>query len=108
MIQADIEIINKLGLHARATAKLIALTSTFRCNIKITKGTRTVDGKNMMVSLDIRTIAVDAREFLGVFPGRLVGDGQGTVLQCTFEGEDEEKAHQSVVELFNRRFDEGE
>ncbi|HMX99347.1 MAG TPA: HPr family phosphocarrier protein [Agitococcus sp.] len=89
MIQADIEIINKLGLHARATAKLIALTSTFRCNIKITKGTRTVDGKNMM----------------GVL---MLGAGKGTVLQCTFAGEDEEKAHQSVVELFNRRFDEGE
>ncbi len=89
MIQADIEIINKLGLHARATAKLIALTSAFRCNIKITKGTRTVDGKNMM----------------GVL---MLGAGKGTVLQCTFEGEDEEKAHQSVVELFNRRFDEGE
>ena len=89
MIHADIEIINKLGLHARATAKLIALTSTFRCNIKITKGTRTVDGKNMM----------------GVL---MLGAGKGTVLQCTFDGEDEQQAQQAIIDLFNRRFDEGQ
>lgn len=89
MIQADIEIINKLGLHARATAKLIALSSTFRCNIKITKGSRTVDGKNMM----------------GVL---MLGAGKGTILQCSFDGEDEQQAHQAVVDLFNRRFDEGQ
>ena len=89
MIQVDIEIINKLGLHARATAKLIALTSTFRCNIKITKGTRTVDGKNMM----------------GVL---MLGAGKGTVLQCTFDGEDEQQAQQAIIDLFNRRFDEGQ
>jgi len=89
MIHADIEIINKLGLHARATAKLIALTSTFRCNIKITKGTRTVDGKNMM----------------GVL---MLGAGKGTVLQCTFDGEDEQQAQQAMIDLFNRRFDEGQ
>ena len=89
MIQADIEIINKLGLHARATAKLIALSSAFRCNIKITKGTRTVDGKNMM----------------GVL---MLGAGKGTILQCSFDGEDEQQAHQAIVDLFNRRFDEGQ
>ena len=89
MIQADIEIINKLGLHARATAKLIALTSTFRCNIKITKGTRTVDGKNMM----------------GVL---MLGAGKGTILQCSFDGEDEQQAQQAIIDLFNRRFDEGQ
>ena len=89
MIQADIEIINKLGLHARATAKLIALSSTFRCNIKITKGTRTVDGKNMM----------------GVL---MLGAGKGTILQCSFDGEDEQQAYQAIVDLFNRRFDESQ
>jgi phosphotransferase system HPr (HPr) family protein len=45
MIQADICIINKLGLHARATAKLISLTSSFDCNIKISKGTKTLMAK---------------------------------------------------------------
>jgi phosphotransferase system HPr (HPr) family protein len=45
MIQADICIINKLGLHARATAKLISLTSSFSCNIKISKGTKTLMAK---------------------------------------------------------------
>lgn len=89
MIQADIEIINKLGLHARATAKLIALTSSFQCQIKITKGSRTVDGKNMM----------------GVL---MLGAGKGTILNCSFDGTDETKAHLAVIDLFNRRFDEGQ
>ena len=67
MIQADICIINKLGLHARATAKLISLTSSFDCNIKISKGTKTIDGKNMMAVL-------------------MLGAGKGTTLNFSFEG----------------------
>ena len=51
------------------------------------------------------SVEVDGKNMMGVL---MLGAGKGTVLQCTFEGEDEEKAHQSVVELFNRRFDEGE
>ena len=49
MIDTEICIINKLGLHARATAKLVSLTSSFRSTIRITKGAKTVDAKNMMV-----------------------------------------------------------
>ena len=89
MIQADICIINKLGLHARATAKLISLTSSFNCSIKISKGTKTIDGKNMMAVL-------------------MLGAGKGTTLNFVIEGADEVKAHDAIVDLFNRRFDEGE
>lgn len=89
MIQADICITNKLGLHARATAKLISLANTFSANIKISKGTKTIDGKNMMAVL-------------------MLGAGKGTTLNFCFDGEDESKAHQAIVDLFNRRFDEGE
>ena len=89
MIQADICIINKLGLHARATAKLISLTSSFDCNIKISKGTKTIDGKNMMAVL-------------------MLGAGKGTTLRLMIEGDDDALAHQAIVDLFNRRFDEGE
>jgi phosphocarrier protein NPr len=89
MIDTDICIINKLGLHARATAKLVALTSSFRSTIRITKGTKTVDAKNMM----------------GVL---MLGAGKGTTLRLAIEGDDADLAYQAIVNLFNRRFDEAE
>lgn len=89
MIDTEICIINKLGLHARATAKLIALTSSFRSSIRITKGAKTVDAKNMM----------------GVL---MLGAGKGTTLGLIIDGDDAETAHKAIVDLFNRRFDEAE
>ena len=89
MIQAEISVINKLGLHARATAKLITLTNTFVSTIKMTKGSKSVDAKNMMAVL-------------------MLGAGKGTVLQFTIEGDDEAQALAAISDLFNRRFDEGE
>jgi phosphocarrier protein NPr len=89
MIDTEICIINKLGLHARATAKLVTLTSSFRSTIRISKGTKTVDAKNMMGIL-------------------MLGAGKGTTLRLMIEGDDEADAHQAIVDLFNRRFDEGE
>jgi phosphocarrier protein NPr len=89
MIDTEICIINKLGLHARATAKLVTLTSSFRSTIRISKGTKTVDAKNMMGIL-------------------MLGAGKGTTLRLMIEGEDDALAHQAIVDLFNRRFDEGE
>jgi len=38
----------------------------------------------------------------------MLGAGKGTVLQCTFDGEDEQQAQQAMIDLFNRRFDEGQ
>lgn len=89
MINTEVCIINKLGLHARATAKLVALATTFRSTIKLTKGSRTVDAKNMM----------------GVL---MLGAGKGTTLGLVIDGDDADAAHQAIVALFNRRFDEGE
>ncbi len=89
MIDTEICIINKLGLHARATAKLIALTNSYRSSIRICKGTKTVDAKNMM----------------GVL---MLGAGKGTTLGLVIEGDDAEAAHRAIVDLFNRRFDEAE
>jgi len=88
MIDTDICIINKLGLHARATAKLIGLTSTFRSSIRLTKGSKTVDAKNMM----------------GVL---MLGAGKGTTLRLQIEGDDADEAYKAIVDLFNRYFDEG-
>ena len=48
MIKKKIKIINKLGLHARASSKLTELANKFKCEIKIKKGNEEADAKNMM------------------------------------------------------------
>ncbi len=89
MIETEILVINKLGLHARATAKLVTLTSGFKSTIKLGKGARLIDAKNMMQVM-------------------LLGAGKGTPLKLVIEGEDEHAAHDAIQQLFQRRFDEAE
>lgn len=89
MIQTDITVCNKLGLHARATAKLVSLAMSFRSNIKLGKGSRLVDAKNMMAVL-------------------MLGAGKGTVLSLHIDGEDEQEALSALTSLFARFFDEAE
>jgi phosphotransferase system HPr (HPr) family protein len=89
MIETEILVINKLGLHARATAKLVTLTSGFKSTIKLGKGARLIDAKNMMQVM-------------------LLGAGKGTPLKLVIEGEDEQAAHDAIQQLFQRRFDEAE
>ncbi len=48
MITKQLTIINKLGLHARAAAKMATLTNTFNCRIKVTANSKNVDGKSVM------------------------------------------------------------
>lgn len=48
MIKSDIRIINKLGLHARASAKLTKLAGSFPCDVWISRGERRVNGKSIM------------------------------------------------------------
>ena len=48
MIDTTVDVINKLGLHARASGKLIEVTTKFRCSIQIGKGEKLVDAKNIM------------------------------------------------------------
>ena len=89
MKSSDIEIINKLGLHARAAAKLVKLCSEFASQIEIGKPGRMVNGKSIM----------------GIM---MLAAGKGTVLTITAEGDDEDAAHDALVELINNRFDEDE
>lgn len=90
MIDTEITVINKLGLHARATAKLVTLTSTFKSSIRVAKsGGKLVDAKNMMQVM-------------------LLGAGKGITLQICIEGEDEAAALEAIQALFARRFDEAE
>lgn len=89
MLTAHLEIINKLGLHARAAAKFVATTGAFGCDIRVIKDGKTVDGKSIM----------------GVM---MLAAAKGTVLEIHFDGEDEQEALHALSNLIANRFDEGE
>ena len=87
MIERDLTVSNRLGLHARATAKLVQVLSGFRSNATLTAKGREVNAKSIM----------------GVM---LLAAGQGTNVKLRVEGEDETSAVDAVIALFDRRFDE--
>ncbi|MCP4597271.1 HPr family phosphocarrier protein [Neptuniibacter sp.] len=89
MQEKEILIINKLGLHARAAAKLIGVTSRFSADIKLGKDGREVDGKSIMSVM-------------------MLAASKGTTLSITTDGSDEENAMLAIEELINNRFDEDE
>ena len=84
-----ITIINKLGLHARAAAKLVTLASQYQCKIELQRNQRTVNGKSIMAVM-------------------LLAASKGTELEVRTDGEDEAVAMDSILELINNRFDESE
>ncbi len=88
MIERDIEIVNRLGLHARAAAKLVHTAGGFRSRITLVR-----DGEE-----------VDAKSILGIL---LLAASQGNHLLLRCEGEDEEAAMATIVALFADRFGEG-
>ena len=87
MIRRELLISNRLGLHARATAKLVQLLSGFRANATLMAKGREVNAKSIM----------------GVM---LLAAGQGTPVTVRVDGEDEAAALDAVAALFDRRFDE--
>ena len=87
MVTRDIEIRNKLGLHARAAAKLVHTAARFRSDIKIRKGDEEVDGKSI----------------LGIL---LLAAGRGSMVTVKADGADEGEALDAVQELIDRKFDE--
>ncbi len=89
MLEKQILIINKLGLHARAAAKLIGVTSRFSCNIQIVKEGREVDAKSIMSVM-------------------MLAASKGTELTIKTEGEDQQEAMNAIEALINNRFDEEE
>jgi len=88
MINEKITIINQLGLHARAAAKLVSLASKFSSEVNITSGTKIVNTKSIM----------------GVM---MLAAAKGTELGLTIEGSDEEQARDAIVGLINDYFGEG-
>ncbi|HVR41336.1 MAG TPA: HPr family phosphocarrier protein [Thermoanaerobaculia bacterium] len=87
MTSRDIEIKNKLGLHARAAAKLVHVAAKFRANIKIRKGEEEVDGKSI----------------LGIL---LLAAGRGSTINVKADGEDEREALDAIEKLIDAKFDE--
>jgi phosphocarrier protein len=89
MQQREIEIINKLGLHARAAARLVTLAQTYSAEIHVARNGQKVNGKSIM----------------GVM---MLAAARGSIIEITTDGEDEQEAMQALVELINNRFDEDE
>jgi len=88
MLERTLPVTNRLGLHARATAKLVQLLSGFRSS----------------ATLAARGREVNAKSIMGVM---LLAAGQGTPVKLRVEGEDEIAAADAVIDLFERLFDEG-
>ncbi len=89
MIDTTVDVINKLGLHARASGKLIEVTTKYRCNIQLGKNKELIDAKNIMSLL-------------------MLGAGKGTTLRLVIDGPNEEKACEEILSLFAARFHEAE
>jgi phosphocarrier protein len=89
MIKTNITISNKLGLHARASAKLTKLAGSFPCEVWVTKGERRVNAKSIM----------------GVM---MLAAGIGSEIEVETEGEREQEAMDALLALINDKFGEGE
>jgi len=89
MPSADAEIVNKLGLHARASAKLTQLASGFESDIWLSRSGRRVNAKSIM----------------GVM---MLAAGQGTSVLLEAEGADADAALAALVKLIADKFGEGE
>jgi len=89
MPSAEIEIINKLGLHARASAKLSQLAAQFPCEIFLSRNGRQINAKSIM----------------GVM---MLAAGLGSTVTLETVGEKADEAMQALTELINHRFGEGE
>lgn len=89
MLNQQITIINKLGLHTRAAAKLVATAAKFESKIEITRNDHKIDAKSIM----------------GVIT---LGATRGSVLDLLITGGDEQEARDAIVSLINNRFGETE
>ena len=89
MIRTTLAISNKLGLHARASAKLTKLASSFRCEVFMTRNSRRVNAKSIM----------------GIM---MLAAGLGAEVELETDGEDEQQATDALTALVNDKFGEGQ
>ncbi|QKT02919.1 HPr family phosphocarrier protein [Ectothiorhodospiraceae bacterium 2226] len=89
MVRRRVEVVNKLGLHARAAAKFVTLASRFQSEVQLGRGDKVVNGKSIM----------------GVM---MLAAGRGTELELIISGTDERQAAQELEALISDRFGEQE
>lgn len=87
MVQQDVQVVNNLGLHARAAARFVALASGFRSQIRVTRGQRTTDGKSILGLL-------------------LLAAARGASITIAADGPDEADALAALVLLTTRGFED--
>jgi phosphocarrier protein len=87
--EKEVTIVNKLGLHARAAAKLVQTASGFGSEVSVSRDGQEVNGKSIM----------------GVM---MLAASQGSQIRLRVEGEDEQQAMQALVTLIENRFGEAE
>jgi len=89
MVRSETAILNKLGLHARASAKLTQLASSFSSDVWMEKGERRINAKSIM----------------GVM---MLAAGKGSIVVVETAGDDEQAANDAIRELIAARFGEAE
>lgn len=89
MVEREIDVVNRLGLHARAAAKLVHLASTYACKVLVVSGGEEVDAKSILGLL-------------------LLAAPQGSRLVVRCDGTDEQRALAQITTLFAERFGESE
>lgn len=89
MKTAAIQVVNKLGMHARASAKFVSLASQFKSDITLGRNGQQANGKSIM----------------GIM---MLAAGKGSQLELHVDGQDEDHALSALCELVNNRFGESE
>lgn len=89
MIRTELDIVNRLGLHARAAAKFVNCASEFQSTVQVERHGRRVNGKSIM----------------GVM---MLAASQGTKLTLVIDGRDEVEAMRALLDLIDDKFGEGE
>jgi len=89
MIERELEIVNKLGLHARASAKLTQLASRYRCEVWLTRNQQRINAKSIM----------------GVM---MLAAGKGAKVILETDGPDEAECMEALTALINDKFGEAE
>jgi phosphocarrier protein len=85
--KSKVQVQNKLGLHARAAARFVHLANRYRSRVTVSRNGKTIDGKSI----------------LGIL---LLAASEGTWLELSAEGEDEEATLEALVSLVERGFEE--
>lgn len=89
MAEREVTIVNRLGLHARAAAKLVTLASEYKADVRVSKNGKEVSGKSIM----------------GVM---MLAAAKGSRIRLITEGKDADEALEALTDLVERKFDESD